>query len=229
MVATVDPPRYPVSQRGPAFLAISGLLVLVLGALTDFYVADFAGFLVAAGSSALALVRLSRVRRHLADVLPLDLASRAICDAYRQLGQLSERAASSLTIEPRAAGYLRCFLAAATPAENDLFAVALDDVLGPADFPRYLVSRLVPGRKSTGRALARVLARKPPFDRRWVAVPADLGRTKQRAEAYHAAWTRWLGPSELQFTQRSQVGRDAAAQASAEQADYSTSRRQVWV
>jgi superfamily II DNA or RNA helicase len=229
VTAVTAPPAYPLSQRGPAFMAISGLLVLVLGALTGIYVADFAGFLVAAGSSVLAVVRLSRMRRELADVLPLDLTSRAICDAYRQLGQLGDQAAGSLTIEPRAAGYLRCFLAAATPAENDLFAVALDDVLCPPGSPRYLVSRLVPGHTTAGRALARIATRQPPFASRWVAVPADLGRTKQRAEAYHAAWTRWLGPSELQFTQRSQIGRDAAAQASAEQADYSTSRRQVWV
>ena len=57
------PPPYPLSQRGPAYLAISGLLVLVLGALTGIYVADFAGFLVAAGSCVLAVVRLSRMRR----------------------------------------------------------------------------------------------------------------------------------------------------------------------
>lgn len=76
--------------------------------------------------------------------------------------------------------------------------------------------------------LGRALTRKPPFPRRRVAVPADLGRTKERAQACHVAWTRWLGPSELQFTQRSQAGREAAAEAGAEQADYSTSRRQVW-
>ncbi len=73
----------------------------------------------------------------------------------------------------------------------------------------------MPGRTTTGRALARAMIRKAPFAASWVAVPADLGRTKQRAEAYHAEWTRWLGPSELQFTQRSHVGREAAAQASA--------------
>ena len=226
---TAQPPRYPVSQRAPALMTIGGLLVFVLGLLTSIYPADFAGFALAAGSSVLAVTRLSRVRHELADVLPLDLTARAICDAYRQLGQLSEQAAGSLTIEPRAAGYLRCYLTGATPAENDLFAIALDDVLCPPDFPRYLVSRLVPGRTSTTRALLRMATRRPPFARRWAAVPADLGRTKQRAEAYHAAWTRWLGPSELQFTQRSQAGREAAAQASAEQADYTTSRRQVWV
>ncbi len=226
---TAGPPRYPVSQRGPALLTIGGLLVFAAGLLTSIYPADFVGFAFAAGSSILAVTRLSQVRRELADVLPLDLTARAICDAYRQLGQLSEQAASSLTIEPRAAGYLRCYLAGATPAENDLFAVALDDVLCPPDFPRYLVSRLVPGRTSTARALLRIVTRKPPFTRRWAAVPTDLGRTRRRAEAYHAAWTRWLGPSDLQFTQRSQAGREAAAQASAEQADYTTSRRQVWV
>lgn len=84
------------------------------------------------------------------------------------------------------------------------------------------------GRSVVG-PLARVLTFRPAFDRRWVAVPADLGRSRQRAEAYLEAWRRWLGPAELQFTQRSVAGREAAAQACAAQLDYSTSKRTVWV
>ncbi len=167
VAALTAPPPYPLSQRGPAFLAVSGLLVLVLGALTGIYVADFAGFLVAAGSlrpgRRPAVQDAPRTRRRPA-ARP---DRRAICDAYRQLGQLSEQAASSLTIEPRAAGYLRCFLAAATPAENDLFAVALDDVLCPPGFPRYLVSRLVPGphddRAGAGQGADPQAAVRPPL------------------------------------------------------------------
>jgi hypothetical protein len=58
--------------------------------------------------------------------------------------------------------------------------MALDEVLCPTGFPRYLASRLVLDGSGGG-------------------------------------------------TQRSQAGRDAAAQASAEQSGYSTSRRDVWV
>ena len=48
--------------------------------------------------------RLARVQRSLDDALPLDLVAHAICDAYRGLGELSDRAAASLAIEPRASG-----------------------------------------------------------------------------------------------------------------------------
>ena len=99
-----------------------------------------------------------------------------------------------------------------------------------AEFPRYLISRLVPDPgRSPLRPLARFLARKPPFERRWVAVPDDVGRTRQRAEAYAEAWRRWLGPGELQFTQRTQSGREAVADANAQRGDYQTSTRRIWV
>jgi hypothetical protein len=62
-----------------------------------------------------------------------------------------------------------------------------------------------------------------------VAVPEDLGRGKHRAEVSATAWRRWLGPSELQFTQRSTAGRDAMAGAGAQAGDYETSTRRIWV
>jgi superfamily II DNA or RNA helicase len=224
----VTPPAYPVRQRGPAWLAGAGTIVPVLGAAASGDPAVLAGLILVPAAAGWAASRLGRARRDLSGPPPLDLVSRAICDCYQALGELTAQAAASLTIEPRAAGYLRCFLQDATPAENDKFTRALDDVLCPAGFPRYLVSRLVPGRGLAG-PLARVLLRRPPFGHRWLAVPADLGRGKQRAEAYLQAWQRWLGPAELQFTQRSAAGKDAAAEAGAEQTDYTTSKRQVWV
>lgn len=74
-----------------------------------------------------------------------------------------------------------------------------------------------------------MLTRRPPFRRRWVAVPEDLGRAKKRAEAYQRAWQRWLGPAELQFTQRTPEGKAAAATAGAQAADYQTAARRIWV
>ncbi len=191
--------------------------------------AVLAGLAAVAGLLAWAGWRLARVGRLLADELPLDLVARAICDAYHELGELSEQAAASLAIEPRASGYLRCYLPSATAPESLRFTSALDGALAPAAVPRYLISRLVPAGGGGLRPLARVLARRPPFGRRWVVVPDDLGRVKKRAEAYARAWQRWLGPSELQFTQRSPEGREAAATASAQAADYQTSSRRIWV
>ncbi len=77
--------------------------------------------------------------------------------------------------------------------------------------------------------LARTLTRRPTFSRRWVAVPDDFGRSKQRAAAFADAWQRWAGPSELQFTQRTVEGRETAAIAGAQGAVYQTSSRRIWV
>ncbi len=223
------PPNYPVGQGRAALLAAAGVAVSVLGAAGGSEPLAVAGLVAIPVALAWAAERLTHALRALAGPLPLDLAARAICDCYAELGELSEAAADSLTIEPRAAGYVRCYLQSASAAENDRFSTALDGVLCPADFPRYLVSRLVPARASVARSMARALSFRSPFERRWVAVPADLGRTKQRAESYCSSWSRWLGPAELLFTQRSDAGREAAAQACAERPDYSTSKRQVWV
>jgi hypothetical protein len=87
----------------------------------------------------------------------------------------------------------------------------------------------VPGTRTLLGALGRSLTLRPPFDRRWVAVPTELGRRKDRAEAFARAWKRWLGPSELRFTQRSEEGKAALADAGAQAPDYEARRRRVWV
>jgi hypothetical protein len=63
---------------------------------------------------------------------------------------------------------------------------------------------------------------------RWHAVPQDLARLKRRAEVFHAAWRRWLGPSELVFTHRSDEGRRALAAAAAQADAFELLLRDVW-
>ena len=91
------------------------------------------------------------------------------------------------------------------------------------------MSRLLPGRAGRGRLILRLLTRRAVFPSQWEAVPADLGRRKDRAEAFARAWRRWLGPSELLFTHRTEAGHAALVLAQAQSIDYETSRRQVWV
>jgi hypothetical protein len=127
-------------------------------------------------------------------------------------------------------GFLRCYLRSATTQESERFARSLDQALSPAGLPRYLISRLVPDpAHSSLRLLVKLLSRKPPFESRWLPVPDDFGRTKHRAEVYARSWQRWLGPSELQFTQRSDEGRVAVAGARAESVDYQISSPRIWV
>jgi hypothetical protein len=223
------PPRYPLDQRVPLALGWAATAAGgVLAALSAEPPLLLAAAALPAGL-AVAAARLRRVRAELADALPLDRAARAVLDAYQELGELRPEAAASLAIEPRASGYLRCLLREATEVETALFTLALDELLSPPAAPRYLVSRLLPGRAGPGRPLLRLVAGRRPFPLRWEAVPSDLGRRKDRAEAFARAWRRWLGPSELLFTHRTEAGRDALALAGSQPVDYETSARRVWV
>jgi hypothetical protein len=177
-----------------------------------------------------AAARLGAARRRIPLVLPLDGAARAVCDAYRALDEMSAEAAGSLSIEPRASGYLRCELTAATPEEGRRFAAALDELASVSDNPRYLVTRPLaePGVGAV-ELLGRVLRRRPPFAERLHPVPADLARRKERAEAFLRAWRRHVGPGRLVFTQRSEEAHEARAEAAAEDGGYETLLRDIWV
>jgi hypothetical protein len=153
-----------------------------------------------------------------------------VAGAYRELGEMSEAAAGSLVIEPRASGYLRCALTEATPEETVRFADALDELASTADAPRYLVSRPLPDSGAGALTLlGRVLTRRPPFPVRHHPVPTDLGRRKERAEAFARAWSKHVGRTELTFTQRTDEGRRARAEAAADDGGYETVVRDIWV
>jgi hypothetical protein len=79
------------------------------------------------------------------------------------------------------------------------------------------------------RGFREIVTLRPPFDRRWAAVPADLGRRKDRAQAFARSWERWLGPTELLFTQRTETGKTALAAASAQAPDHDARARRIWV
>jgi superfamily II DNA or RNA helicase len=218
-----------ISQRTPIGVAVAGLVVAI-AAVVAVGAVGLVGLAVAAGGLGWAALRLRRASRRLPTVLPLDRAARAVVDAYRELGELSDAAAGSLVIEPRASGYLRCALTEATPEESARFADALDELAGVSDAPRYLVARPLPDPEAgVATLLGRVLARRPPFPLRHHPVPADLARRKDRAEAFARAWRRHLGPSGLVFTQRSDEGRRARAEAAAEDGGYETLVRDIWV
>jgi superfamily II DNA or RNA helicase len=222
------PPGVSLDQRFHGVLAASALATGAAGALTLTPLTAPLGLVAALGASAWARARLRRARATLTDAAPLDLAASALRDAYATLGELSPEAVGSLTIEPRASGYLRCSLERATPEESALFAEGLDELLSSVASPRYLVSRLVLDERGDLRLTARAMAGRRIATVRWHAVPADLGRLKPRAEALAASWQAWLGPSRLVFTQRSDEGRRALAEAVSQDDAFELLLRDVW-
>lgn len=219
-----------LSQRVPIASGVGGGAAFgALGVATGTSPLLIGLALVPAGL-AWAAVRLHTIKRRLPLVLPLGAAARAVTDTYRDLGELTPEAAGSLTIEPRSSGYLRCELTKATPEEGKRFAAALDELVGISDSPRYLVSRpLADPRRGALGLLGRVLVRRPPFEERLHPVPQDLARNKERAEAFSRAWRRAVGPGRLVFTQRSDEGREARAEAASADGGYETLVRDVWV
>jgi superfamily II DNA or RNA helicase len=225
------PPGAPsLSQRLPLSAGLGGGAAFAVAGVAASAPPLLAGVALAPLGLGWAAVRLRSARSRLPVVLPLDRAVRAIADAYVSLGELSAEGAATVEFEPRASGWLRVSLPAAGPEESTLVARALDELIGVADAPRYLIGRPLaePG-VGAGALLGRVLRRRPPFPSRLHPVPSDLGRNKERAEAFARAWARWVGPGELIFAQRTEEGREARARAAAEDGGWETVMRDVWV
>jgi superfamily II DNA or RNA helicase len=89
-------------------------------------------------------------------------------------------------------GYFSISLVAGTYRESNLFADAMQEVLGPIENPRYLLTR---------NSAEGILPR-----RDYHAVPRALAADKEKAMLFHKHWQRRLGPAELIYT-RSDQGR----------------------
>jgi superfamily II DNA or RNA helicase len=174
--------------------------------------------------------RLASARIAYPEVLPLDRAAEAIVAAYMALGEIRAAAGASLALSPRAGGLIRCALPAGDARENGLLAAALEEAISPAFGQRYVVSRPVwPAERSGGAVAWRALTFRRPLDTAWHAVPSDLASHKDRAEAYHAAWSERVGAGELLFAGREDsAGREHRASAAADRSDYVASRRVLW-
>ena len=195
----------PVAAAGVAAAAVllaGGLLAVGLVVLL-------------AAAAAVAWSRRAAQRAHPAE-LPLEWAAGAICDAYVALGELTPEVARTMSFTVRPEGWVRVGLPDGDPEVSRHVSAALDELYGGGALPRYVVSRKVVG-ASFGRARTS-----------WHAVPADLARRKDRAEAFRAAWQRWMGASELVYCHGADTrGTELAAQAS-HVPTLETQRRRIW-
>ncbi len=156
-------------------------------------------------------------RRSYPPQLPLEWAAGAVCDAYVALGELPAQVAATLSFAVRPEGWVRVSLPDADVEVSRKVTTSLDELFG-GGLPRYVVSRKVrtAAVPFAGRSTA------------WHAVPADLARRKERAQAFHLAWQRWLGRSELVYCHGADArARDLAVRAAA-LAPLETQRRRIW-
>ncbi len=162
--------------------------------------------------------------------LPLDRAAQVIAEAYAALGEIRPLAAASVALVPRPGGVLRCLLTEGDRDENRCFTSALGEILGGAVAPRHVISRLAwPADAAPGASLRwRALLGRWTLDVRWHPVPSDLASQRPRADAFHAAWSRWLGRSSLLFAGRTDEGRAARADAVSAAPELHPSRRTMW-
>jgi hypothetical protein len=187
----------PVSQRLPIGAGVGGAASFAAAALAAGAPALLAGVALAPAGLACAAWRLRAARERLPVVLPLDRAARAVADAYRELGEVSAEAAASVELAPRAAGWVRCALPAATPEESERVVTALGELLGDGNSRSFVTRPVAQPGVSTAALLGRVLRRREPFGADLHPVPSDLARDPDRTAAFLHAWSRAVGPGRL--------------------------------
>lgn len=95
--------------------------------------------------------------------------------------------------------------------------------------PRYVVSRAAwPATEDRAGLRWRALLGFSVLEAARHPVPSDLATHRHRADAFHRAWTRWLGAGDLLFAGRTDEGRAARTDAVAAGTAYLASRRTVW-
>ena len=120
--------------------------------------------------------------------------------------------ATDVLVAPDPDGVWRAQLTVDDPDLATEFATALEQVLSPIDWPRYMVSRELPGRRA----------------RIWHAVPEVAGVNRRGAERFHAAWVRYVSKSELVYTGSPEGAGILAAVRGLNPMDIATAVRVEW-
>jgi superfamily II DNA or RNA helicase len=129
--------------------------------------------------------------------------SKVIVDTLRDLGEIDRdcRAAGG----SRGGGWLRYHLEHATEEGAAKFTKSLEEVLGPLNNPRYIISRPAMHMRDTwlSKLLPEVVAKFMKKAVRSVQmyhmVPSIAANTKERAEIFQKHWNYYIGKSEITY------------------------------
>ena len=112
----------------------------------------------------------------------------------------------------RGGGWVRLHLENATEEESALFATCLEEILGPIEKPRYVISRSSKFITDTwlSKMMPEVIAKffRPVKERlvMYHTVPKVLAASAEKAETFQRYWNEFVSPSEL-FYARSKEGK----------------------
>ena len=112
----------------------------------------------------------------------------------------------------RGGGWVRLHLEHATQEESGLFAACLEEILGPMQKPRYVISRSSKFITDTwlSKIMPEVIAKffRPVKERlvMYHTVPKVLAASAEKAEIFQRYWNEFVSPSEL-FYARSKEGK----------------------
>ncbi len=129
---------------------------------------------------------------------------RAVAGAMEAPGQV--------LVEPDASGTWMVRLARASAADSRRFATAVEQLLQPVDFPRYVVSRRLPGHRTV----------------MWHAVPDEFGVNKQAVSAFLAHWQRHVSRGSVLYTGSPEGAGVAQAVRGEDPMDLSTGMYAEW-
>jgi hypothetical protein len=129
--------------------------------------------------------------------------SKVIVDTLSDLREIDRdcRAAGG----SRGGGWLRFHLEHATEEETEKFTKALEEVLGPLDNPRYIISRPAMHMRDTWlskllpEVLAKFLKKAVRSVQMYHKVPSIVANTKERAEIFQTHWNYYIGTSEITY------------------------------
>jgi len=142
------------------------------------------------------------------DASLVEAFSKVIVDSLKELGEIDSD--SSSMGGDRGGGWLRYHLHDSTEEEAELFSTSLEELLGPLNSPRYVISRSSRFMKDTWlskmmpEVIARFLRKTRTETVMYHTVPSSLASSKERAMVFQKHWEQHIGPSELRY------GRSAA-------------------
>ena len=129
--------------------------------------------------------------------------SKAIIDTLSDLREIDRDCKASGG--DRGGGWIRYHLEHASEEDTAKFTKALEEVLGPLENPRYIISRPAMHMRDSWlskllpEVVAKFLRRAERNIEMYHKVPSIVANTKERAEIFKKNWDYYIGKSELTY------------------------------